>query len=585
MITLRLFKGQSGARPACPVWPRQTETMARRRYFGRAGWWSLVALLWLAPAYPAARPVTDTIRIGTYLNPPLSYPERGGRATGFIVDLMGHIGARLGWKLEFVPCRWDECHQLLELGGIDMLTPVSAKEAQARKLDYNRENLYVNWGEMVTAPGVDLESPLDLEGKTLVAVSSDEHFAEIKELARRFDIQARFLAVDDYESVLAWVAEGPADVGLVSRSFERDDYPEYPVVSSPVVFNPAQIRVVFSPRNDPLQNAIRAQLIDRQLTALKGDHRSIYYRLQQRWFVRGRGEPLPAWAGWLLALVLGVSLLLAAGVMLLRQQVRRRTLQLREVNERFAAFMDNLPGIAYLKGADGRYLFVNPVWRQTKHLEEEQVVGRLPAEIWPTHGLGTHMPEERAAIEQRAPVESYESSPWDDLGRVWRLIRFPVEDAGGKGIMVGGIGLEVTAEKRAEERLSQLNRQLQLLLESAGDGIFGVDGLGRCTFINPAALTLLGYRREDVIGTRIHDLIEHSHADGSSFPERESPISHAYRRGERSRCEEALFWREDGHPVWVECSAYPMRSGQRYGAVVVFRPLQDRGRCRGGAAQ
>jgi PAS domain S-box-containing protein len=538
-------------------------------------WMALSAWLWFPLVALPSAPAQETIRVGVYLNPPLSFPDLNGKPGGFIVDLLGYIAKQQGWALHYAPCNWDECHELLALGEIDMLAPVSAKEARSRGLDHNRESLYVNWGQIVTAEEGELNSPLDLEGKTVVALSSDVHFADIKELAQRFDIHTRFLEVSDYESVLAWVAEGPADAGLVSRSFDIDAFPHYPVVRSSVIFNPAEIRIALSPRNDSLQNAIRIQRIDRELTALKGDHNSIYYQLQERWFGRKTDAEIPRWVLWLLGVVLGVALLLAAGVLLLRQQVRRRTVELRQINGRFTAFMNNLPGIAYMKGADGRYIFVNPVWKQTKQLNDEQVVGRLPADIWPSRGLGTHMPEERLAIEKREIIESIESSPWDDQGRIWRLIRFPMKnsDPSGSAIMVGGIGVEVTDQKRAEDRLSHLNRQLQLLLESAGDGIFGVDGLGRCTFINPAALMLLGYSRDEVIGSRIHDLIEHSHPDGSSFPENESPIRHAFSQGEKSRTDDGLFWRADGRSIRVEYSAYPMREAVRLGAVVVFRQL------------
>ena len=57
--------------------------------------------------------------------------------------------------------------------------------------------------------------------------------------------------------------------------------------------------------------------------------------------------------------------------------------------------------------------------------------------------------------------------------------------------------------------------RLRLLLESTGDGIFGVDLAGRCNFINRAAADMLGYRTEEVLGRNMHGLIHHRHADGS----------------------------------------------------------------------
>ena len=73
--------------------------------------------------------------------------------------------------------------------------------------------------------------------------------------------------------------------------------------------------------------------------------------------------------------------------------------------------------------------------------------------------------------------------------------------------------------------------RLALLLESTGEGIFGVDMDGRCTFVNRAAAQMLGRRTEDVLGCNMHELMHHSHADGRHYPESDCPIFNAFRQG------------------------------------------------------
>ncbi|HEB97145.1 MAG TPA: transporter substrate-binding domain-containing protein [Sedimenticola thiotaurini] len=540
----------------------------------------LVALLLISAPSLATSAHTGAgdhdIRVGIYLNPPLSYPGVDGRRpTGFIVDLLDAIARQEGWTLEFVSCKWDECNQLLKTGGIDMLAPIAVDDAEKRGYDYNRESLYVNWGQIVIPKGETLESPLDLAGKSVIALSGDVHFADLKELAHRFDIDVRFLEVDDYESVLAWVANGPVDAGLVNRTLDLDQYPQFKLERSPVIFNPAEIRIALSPHNDQLENAIRIQRIDYNLTRLKGTRGSLYYQLQERWFGKKGGPVLPEWAIWAFLVIAGIALLLSVSVLVLRRQVRHQTRRIQQISDRFSAFMNNLPGIAYMKGGDGRYIFVNPVWEQTKHLNSDQVVGRLPEEIWPDNELDPHTAEEQQAIEQRQVVESIETSPWDDLSRYWRLIRFPIVESSGDQVMVGGVGLDITAQREAEERLSHLNRQLQLLLDSAGEGIFGLDGMGRCNFINQEALDLLGYRHEEVINANLHDLIQHSREDGSLYPEVESPIHRAIREGRKFRITDEVFWRGDGTSFPVEYSVHPIADGEYPGAVVVFHRREE----------
>ena len=511
----------------------------------------------------------STVRLGVYHNPPLSISEPGQAPKGFVIDLMQHIAEQEGWNLELISCRWDECNGLMGLGEIDMLAPISVSEGRARRYDFNRESLYVNWGQIVMAGKDDVKSPLDLDGMTIAVLSEDVHYADLKEMVRRFDIDVRFLEVDDAEAVLAWVAEGPADAGLVSRAMDSTLLSSHSLIKSSVIFNPAEIRIALSPRNGQLENAKRIQRLDYHLTRLKGDRNSLYYMLQDKWLDNDETIEVPGWVLGLFLFIFIIALFLGVGFLLLRRQVQRQTGRIRELNDRFLAFMKNLPGIAYMKDADGRFIFVNSAWEKSNQLLEKNVVGKLPAEIWPDRKMDPFQFEEGQALDQETVIETVKSQPWDE--RFWRLICFPVDDITSGNKMLGTIGLDVTVQKLNEKEITDLQRQQQLLLESAGDGIFGLSGVGRCTFVNSTALELLGYDRDEVIGCRVHELIQHSRIDGMSYPEQQSPIYHAYREGKSSRVEGEVFWHAEGRPVAVEYSAHPIADKDYAGAVVVFR--------------
>lgn len=79
------------------------------------------------------------------------------------------------------------------------------------------------------------------------------------------------------------------------------------------------------------------------------------------------------------------------------------------------------------------------------------------------------------------------------------------------------------------------------LLESTGEGIYGMDLEGRCTFINRAGAALLGYQPEDLIGRRIHELTRPSRQDGSSFSDETCALSHAYRTGQSCRVDDEIL--------------------------------------------
>ena len=127
----------------------------------------------------------------------------------------------------------------------------------------------------------------------------------------------------------------------------------------------------------------------------------------------------------------------------------------------------------------------------------------------------------------------------------------------------------LTPSGGAPESLWQ--QQLGLLLESTGEGIFGVDLDGQCMFINRAGARMLGYEPSDVLGLNMHVLTHHSHPDGSHYPDTDCPIFNAFRRGLPCRIDTEVFWRRDRSAFPVEYSSYPIVDGDTVrGAVVTF---------------
>ncbi|MCU0969694.1 MAG: PAS domain-containing sensor histidine kinase [Rubrivivax sp.] len=123
------------------------------------------------------------------------------------------------------------------------------------------------------------------------------------------------------------------------------------------------------------------------------------------------------------------------------------------------------------------------------------------------------------------------------------------------------------------------HERLALLLESTGDGMFGIDVGGRCTFINRAGARMLGWRTEEVLGRNMHELIHHRHPDGTPYPESDCPIFNAFRRGLPCRIDSEVLWRADGSPFPAEYSSYPVEQGGRViGAVVTFVDITERKR-------
>ncbi|RED34461.1 DNA-binding protein Fis [Rhodopseudomonas thermotolerans] len=134
------------------------------------------------------------------------------------------------------------------------------------------------------------------------------------------------------------------------------------------------------------------------------------------------------------------------------------------------------------------------------------------------------------------------------------------------------------AWQRIERVFQDIERENQLILRAAGEGIYGVNAEGKTTFVNPAAELILGWTADELVGTEMHAMVHHSHHDGRHYPGQACPIYAAFRDGAVHTVDGEVFWRKDGKPVWVEYTSTPIhdRSGVVVGAVVVFRDVSQR---------
>jgi PAS domain S-box-containing protein len=147
-------------------------------------------------------------------------------------------------------------------------------------------------------------------------------------------------------------------------------------------------------------------------------------------------------------------------------------------------------------------------------------------------------------------------------------------DGPAMGMMAVMLGGESDPGGDALKRLKSAHR---LILDAAGEGIYGLDKEGRATFVNRAATEILGRRPEEVLGQPLHDVHHHSHPDGSAYPREACPIYAAIKDDEVHRVDDEVFWRSDGGAVPVEYTSTPiLRDGRSEGAVVVFRDISER---------
>lgn len=299
--------------------------------------------------------------------------------------------------------------------------------------------------------------------------------------------------------------------------------------------------------------------------------------------------------------------------------------QLREAEAKYRTLVEQIPAITYIASLKnpGELLYLSP---------QIQQLG-FPPEDWLADPQGllkrVHADDRPGAIEaydqtyrHHTPLRCEYRLVKNDGQARWFLDEANVvRDEAGGTLFLQGVLVDITKDKETEQELFYYRRRLEelvaqrtvqlekqnnilnsananldqalcdlrqtdsalrisearfrLLLESAGEGILGLDGEGRCTFVNQAAVAMLGYAQKEFLGQDTHAMIHGSGDDGLCVPAEQWRVYNALREGFPQRSAE-VFRRKDGSSFPVEYSSYPMQlDGKVTGAVLVFRDVTE----------
>ncbi|MFJ6350153.1 PAS domain-containing protein [Streptomyces sp. NPDC092046] len=138
---------------------------------------------------------------------------------------------------------------------------------------------------------------------------------------------------------------------------------------------------------------------------------------------------------------------------------------------------------------------------------------------------------------------------------------------------------DLTGTLDTEAELARSQRQTEMILRAAAEGVVGTDTDGRVVLVNPAAAQILGFRATDLGGKELHTLVLHSRPDGEPFPYAESPLADTLKSGRKHRVRGQVLWSKNGDRVPVDLTTAPVRDGdQLVGAVMTFtdrRPYEQ----------
>ena len=263
---------------------------------------------------------------------------------------------------------------------------------------------------------------------------------------------------------------------------------------------------------------------------------------------------------------------------------RRSQTELAEAEERYRTLVEQIPAVIYIDEDDdvATARYVSPYYETLLgySAEERMADPELWVKLLHPDDRDSVLEESRRSNETGEPFRAEYRMVAKDGRVVWvRDEGVLLRDEAGRALGWQGVLTDITDRKTAEEAVRRLALQNRLILDSAGEGIFGLDVEGRITFVNSAATGMLGWTADELVGRIGHDVIHHSHPDGAPYLLDECPIYAAFHDGVARRVDDEVFWRRDGSSFPVEYTSTPLHDDAGLvGAVVTFADITARKR-------
>lgn len=269
---------------------------------------------------------------------------------------------------------------------------------------------------------------------------------------------------------------------------------------------------------------------------------------------------------------------IAASFRTMEETIEKKTLELTVSNAKMQSFFDSAPdAIISIKAEDRSIIFFSKGAEKLFGYNENAVLGKdinmlVPEAYHSNHDVRNYLENDAkkmiGGIRREQAIKKNRETFDVDIS--------VSETVTPEGTFFNWIIRDITAQVNAEKEVARINREIRMLMESTGDGIYGLDMEGCCTFINKSGAAMIGYEPEELLGKNMHQLIHHSRLDSSYYPAKECPILSAFKDGRSANIANEVLWRKGNIPLSVDYTAYPIIIDREItGAVVTFKDISE----------
>lgn len=187
----------------------------------------------------------------------------------------------------------------------------------------------------------------------------------------------------------------------------------------------------------------------------------------------------------------------------LEQTVQERTADLQKSEQRFRSFMQHLPGAAFMKDLEGRYIYVNPGAEKVIGKAADAIVGHSTRDMFPAVYAELSISRDHDVVSAGDATSSVDEIPTAEGTRLFLTHRFPISGSDGHLAVVGGIALDITERINAERALHSSETRFRMMWETTTDAIVILNETGHIRYANPAFRDVFGYESAEVVGKEI----------------------------------------------------------------------------------
>lgn len=283
------------------------------------------------------------IKVGVYDNPPKIFLNKNGQPDGFFIDIIKEIGERENLKFEYEFNTWDNLYKKLQTGKIDVLPDVVFSAERDSIFTLSKLPVLTSWAELFSRKELNLHSILDLKNlKVGVLKGSIEEKYLTDFVSREFDITYKLYTYDSYANSVSALKSSKIDVIIADRFFTFSNLFDKSVKPTGILIRPLGLHFAFAKN----KNAAMVELFDRNISELKNDASSKYYKSLFRWLDKDAKLLIPSSIKWFVLVVFIVLILSLVFVLLLRQRVKVRTEELFKAKEKAGESENQLKLIA-----------------------------------------------------------------------------------------------------------------------------------------------------------------------------------------------------------------------------------------------